>query len=32
VLQRFIEIWGSVPELYLLIIFASIFEPTCCCC
>ncbi len=28
VLQRFIEIWGSVPELYLLIIFASIFEPS----
>ena len=27
-LQRFIEIWGSVPELYLLIIFASIFEPS----
>ena len=28
VLQRFVEIWGSVPELYLLIIFASIFEPS----
>ncbi|MBL8324716.1 MAG: ABC transporter permease [Rubrivivax sp.] len=28
VLQRLIEIWGSVPELYLLIIFASIFEPS----
>ncbi len=27
VLQRFIEIWGSMPELYLLIIFASIFQP-----
>lgn len=25
--QRFIEIWGSMPELYLLIIFASIFNP-----
>lgn len=25
--QRFIEIWGSVPELYLLIILSSIFEP-----
>ena len=25
--QRFIEIWSSVPELYLLIILASIFEP-----
>ena len=28
VLQRCVEIWGSVPELYLLIIFASIFEPS----
>ncbi len=27
VFQRFIEIWGSMPELYLLIIFASIFQP-----
>jgi microcin C transport system permease protein len=27
-LQRFIEIWGSMPELYILIIFASIFEPS----
>ena len=27
-LQRFIEIWGALPELYLLIIFASIFEPS----
>jgi microcin C transport system permease protein len=27
-LQRLIEIWASVPELYLLIIFASIFEPS----
>ena len=26
--QRFIEVWGSMPELYLLIIFASIFEPS----
>jgi len=26
VAQRLIEIWGSMPELYLLIIFASIFE------
>ena len=26
--QRLIEIWNSVPELYLLIIFASIFEPS----
>ncbi len=27
-LQRIIEVWGAVPELYLLIIFASIFEPS----
>ena len=27
-MQRGIEIWGAVPELYLLIIFASIFEPS----
>ena len=27
-LQRFMEIWGSMPELYLLIIFASIFQPS----
>ncbi len=27
-LQRVIEIWGALPELYLLIIFASIFEPS----
>ncbi|NNK15246.1 MAG: ABC transporter permease [Desulfofustis sp.] len=26
--QRFIEIWGSMPELYILIIFASIFKPS----
>ncbi|MDR5671204.1 ABC transporter permease, partial [Burkholderia cenocepacia] len=26
--QRLIEIWSSLPELYLLIIFASIFEPS----
>jgi microcin C transport system permease protein len=26
--QRLIEIWGSMPELYLLIIFASIFNPS----
>jgi microcin C transport system permease protein len=24
--QRLIEIWGSMPELYLLILFASIFQ------
>jgi microcin C transport system permease protein len=27
-MQRLMEIWGSVPELYLLIIFASIFQPS----
>jgi microcin C transport system permease protein len=26
--QRFIEIWGSMPELYLLIIFAAVFNPS----
>ncbi len=26
--QRFIEIWSSMPELYLLIIFATIFKPS----
>ena len=25
--QRFTEIWNALPELYLLIIFASIFQP-----
>lgn len=28
VMQRFTEVWGAMPELYLLIIFASIFEPS----
>lgn len=28
VTQRLIEIWSSMPELYLLIIFASLFEPS----
>lgn len=28
ILQRLIEIWGSLPELYLLIIFASLFTPS----
>lgn len=28
VFQRVVEIWGSMPELYLLIIFASIFQPS----
>ena len=27
-LQRLIEVWSSVPELYLLLILASIFEPS----
>ena len=27
-LQRLFEVWGAVPELYLLIIFASIFAPS----
>ncbi|MEE4239843.1 MAG: ABC transporter permease [Desulfopila sp.] len=26
--QRFIEIWSSMPELYLLIIFSSVFSPS----
>ena len=26
--QRFLEIWGSLPELYLLIILASLFTPS----
>ena len=26
--QRFIEVWGSMPELYLLIIFSAIFSPS----
>ncbi|MEN8140781.1 MAG: ABC transporter permease [Thermodesulfobacteriota bacterium] len=26
--QRFIEIWSAMPELYLLIIMASIFRPS----
>jgi microcin C transport system permease protein len=28
IFQRVVEIWGSMPELYLLIIFASIFQPS----
>jgi microcin C transport system permease protein len=28
IMQRFIEIWGSMPELYLLIIFAAVFDPS----
>ena len=26
--QRFIEIWGSMPELYLLILFSAVFAPS----
>ena len=26
--QRFIEVWSSMPELYLLIIFSSVFNPS----
>ena len=26
--QRFMEVWGSMPELYLLIIFSAIFAPS----
>lgn len=28
VFQRFIEIWSSMPELYLLIIFSAVFAPS----
>ncbi len=28
VFQRFMEVWGSMPELYLLIIFSAIFQPS----
>lgn len=28
VFQRVLEVWGSMPELYLLLIFASIFQPS----
>jgi microcin C transport system permease protein len=28
VFQRFMEIWGSMPELYLLIIFSAVFAPS----
>jgi microcin C transport system permease protein len=26
--QRFVEVWNAMPELYLLIIFASLFQPS----
>jgi microcin C transport system permease protein len=26
--QRFIEVWSSIPELYLLLILAAMFEPS----
>lgn len=28
IFQRFTEVWGSMPELYLLIIFSAIFQPS----
>jgi microcin C transport system permease protein len=28
VFQRFIEVWGAMPELYLLIIFSAVFAPS----
>jgi microcin C transport system permease protein len=28
VMQRAIEIWSAMPELYLLIIFSAVFEPS----
>jgi microcin C transport system permease protein len=28
VFQRLLEIWGSMPELYLLIIFSAVFAPS----
>jgi microcin C transport system permease protein len=27
-MQRFIEVWSSMPELYLLIIFSAVFQPS----
>jgi microcin C transport system permease protein len=26
--QRLIEVWGAMPELYILMIFTTVFEPT----
>jgi microcin C transport system permease protein len=28
IFQRFMEIWSSMPELYLLIIFSAVFSPS----
>lgn len=28
VMERFVEIWGSMPELYMLIIFSALFAPS----
>jgi microcin C transport system permease protein len=28
VMQRLIEIWSAMPELYLLIIFSAVFDPS----
>jgi microcin C transport system permease protein len=27
-MQRLIEIWSAMPELYLLIIFSAVFDPS----
>lgn len=27
-MERFVEIWGSMPELYMLIIFSALFAPS----
>jgi microcin C transport system permease protein len=27
-MQRFMEVWGAMPELYLLIIFSAVFDPS----
>jgi microcin C transport system permease protein len=27
-MQRFIEVWSAMPELYLLIIFSAVFDPS----
>jgi microcin C transport system permease protein len=31
-MQRLIEIWSAMPELYLLIIFSAVFDPASACC
>jgi microcin C transport system permease protein len=27
-MERFVEVWGSMPELYMLIIFSALFAPS----